>query len=86
MASNDLVGANSLSTAKSACKERYNSGSIPGEVISLAWLKSPFIGFFKFSESILAELLLAVIDGVKVGRRCIETVNDLAGVDTGLVE
>ena len=70
VATNNLVRTNRLTTTKCACKERYNRGSISRKIVALAWFETPLLGFFKLSEAIFFQLLLAVVNSVKMrGRR-----------------
>ena len=86
MTAYDLVRTNWLGTAKSASEERYNRGSISGEVVSLARFKSPLVSFLELGESVLAELLLAIVNRVEVRGRCVQSTDDFASVNATLVE
>lgn len=81
MATNNLVGADTGVAALGTSKESDNGRAITSEVVALAASEVPFFGFFNFDETVILQLLLAVVDSVEVGGGGVETIDDLLGVD-----
>ena len=62
MTSDNLERRDGLLGAFGSCEERTDSRSIASKVVSFACFNLPLVGLLQFSESVLSQLILAVVD------------------------
>jgi len=66
VATNNLERIYWVLNALSTNKESTDCGAISSEIVTLASFKSPLIDFLDLVESILLELILAVVDSMEM--------------------
>jgi len=86
MATDDLESTHRVLNALGTNEEGTDSRAISSEVVTLTSFKVPLVDFLNLIESILLELILAVIDSMEMGRRGVKALKDVLGVDSGLLE
>jgi len=86
MASNDFKGRDRGLLSLSTRQESTYGRTIPGEEVSFASLKIPCLCLFDLSETIQPKKILAVVDSMEMGWRCIETKKNLLGIFSTLME
>ena len=86
MAANNLEHVDALLLALGACKEGTDGRAISREVVALSRFEVPLLSLFDFSETVVGEQALAVVDCVEVTCCRIQANQDLARVLTSFCQ